>query len=112
MFDTDPITGFFGKVKQIIPVFAKSKTNINPHHRTGTHPRLRFDKKVPRRLRLPKNMYSQKEFAQQKNSVAAYHKSLDKRSQRRIENRMRREAKDFAINGRIEHKANKPVVEV
>lgn len=112
MFGTDPLTGLFGKVKQIIPVFAKSKTNINPNHRTGTLPRLRYDKKKSSRLRLPKNMYSKKEFSDQQTAVENFHqRQRFQKQQRTLANETKKLNRHIAIQERKNFKANKPVIE-
>lgn len=113
MFVTDPITGFFGKVKQIIPTYLTPKTNVNPNYRNGTMPRLRFDKrKGPRRLRLPKNMYSQKEMAEQKTAVSNFHqRQRFQKQQQTIANETKKLNRHLTIVGRKEHKTNKPVFE-
>jgi hypothetical protein len=99
-----------GVKQQLVPQFAKSATNINPHHRIST-PRLRhFKKLTPRRLRLTKNMYSDKELALQSTAVSNYHASLDQRKQRQLKNRQNKLIRSSVIAGRREHKANKPTI--
>lgn len=99
-----------GVKEQFIPTFFRSKTNINPHHRIS-HPRLRhFKKGTGRKLRLPANLYTQKEAGDQKTAVSNYHASLDQRKQRKIKNRLDKVTRNIAIQGRVEHKANKPII--
>lgn len=116
MYETNPLTGLFGKVKKsaarIIPVFARPNTNQNPQFNRGTSPRLRhFKKSGGKRLVMPANVYSQKELATQQKAVADYHASLDKRKQRELLNLARKVDRHIIIQGRREFKANKPVFE-
>ncbi len=104
---TDLIT----KAKQrLVPQFAKSATNINPHHRISV-PRLRHVKKnVPRRLRLPKNLYNDKEVSLQRDAVSNYHKRLDPKYRKKMEGRARAIQMQFEQQQLAEHKANKPTI--
>jgi hypothetical protein len=114
MFGTDPITGFFGKVKQIIPTYLQPKTNVNPNYRNGTMPRLRYDKrKGPRKLRLPANLYSQKEVATQQTAVSNYHqRQRFQKEQRQLANETKKLNRHIAIQERKDFKTNQPVIEV
>ena len=98
-----------GVKEQFIPKFAKSATNINPHHRISL-PRLRhFKKKGPIRLKLPDNLYSQKNLADQKACVANYHeRQRDNHKQRQLKNQADKINRSFMIQQRREFKASKP----
>lgn len=112
MFGTDPVSGLFGKIKkQLLPTFAPTPTNVNPHKRTGTMPRLRhFNKKGQRCIIMPANAYSQKELGKQQLVVSDYHKR--QRNQKNLNkqyNRLKKQQRHEMIVARREHKANKPV---
>jgi hypothetical protein len=99
-----------GVKEQLIPKFFRTNTNINPHHRVSV-PRLRHFGRVPKRkLRLPQGMYSDKELALQSTAVSNYHAAQDQRKQRQTNNRLHKLNRQFAIQARKEHKANKPII--
>lgn len=113
MFGTDEFTGLFGKIKKklVIPSFAPTPTNVNPHKRTGTMPRLRHFKRVgPRRILMPPAVYSQKELGKQQLAVATYHnRQRDQKNLNKQYNRLKKQQRHEIITARREHKANKPV---
>lgn len=101
-----------GVKEQLVPTFFRSKTNQNPHYRIST-PRLRhYRRKGPIRLKLPANMYSQKEVANQQLAVASYHeRQRNQHNLRQSRNTERKLNRSVSILARKEFKASKPVFE-